>query len=204
MAVLNKTCIVCNKEYCKKKGVSLRQWNNSSYCSLKCFNSTNIGKKLTEEHKRKISLGLIGKECKKETREKISKSNMGKIRTEEMKKKNSLAHLGKPSVLKGSKRPEVSGENHWAWKGGRSKNYKSGYYSFEYKKWRSLCMERDNYECQECGDGGYLTVHRIKSFAHYPELRFDLSNGVTLCEECHSKTDNYKGRAIKKLDKILC
>ena len=24
------------------------------------------------------------------------------------------------------------------------------------------------------------------------------SNGLTLCEPCHSKTDNYKGRAKKK------
>jgi len=87
------------------------------------------------------------------------------------------------------------GENHPNWKGGRSKSYKTGYYSTEYKEWRIKVFERDGYKCQSCGiTGTYITAHHIKSFAHYPELRFELGNGVTLCEPCHSLTDNYKGR----------
>lgn len=87
------------------------------------------------------------------------------------------------------------GEKHPNWKGGRSRGYKTGYYSTEYKNWRISVFERDNYKCQGCGViGTYLTAHHIKSFAHYPELRFDINNGVTLCEPCHSLTDNYKGR----------
>lgn len=93
------------------------------------------------------------------------------------------------------------GENTPNWRGGTSRSYKTGYYSPEYKQWRKSCFERDNYTCQECGITGdkiYLTVHHIKSFAHYPELRFNLENGKTLCESCHSKTDNYRGRNKNK------
>ena len=98
------------------------------------------------------------------------------------------------SSLRGAQTPN--------WRGGTSRIYKTGYYSVEYKNWRKLVFERDNYTCQECGitgDKTYLTAHHIKGFAHYPELRYDLDNGKTLCEPCHSKTDNYKGRNRNKL-----
>ncbi len=90
------------------------------------------------------------------------------------------------------------GENSPLWKGGKSRLYKDGYYSFEYRNWRRAVFERDNYTCQMCGISGrktYLTAHHIKSFNKYPELRVDVNNGLTLCERCHSLTDNYKSKA---------
>lgn len=91
--------------------------------------------------------------------------------------------------------PIRKGKYSHRWKGGNSRGYKTGYYSKEYKQWRLAVFERDSYKCQVCGlVGGYITAHHIKSFAHFPELRFEINNGITLCEECHKLTDNYKGR----------
>lgn len=65
--------------------------------------------------------------------------------------------------------------------------------SAEYKGWRKAVFERDNYTCVECGDRGVeLNADHIKQFAYYPELRFELSNGRTLCVPCHKATDTYK------------
>lgn len=62
-------------------------------------------------------------------------------------------------------------------------------YSKEADDWRKAIFKRDDYTCQECNKKGcYLEAHHIKPFAYFPKLRFILSNGLTLCKECHNKT----------------
>jgi hypothetical protein len=57
----------------------------------------------------------------------------------------------------------------------------------DYIEWRKAVYERDNYTCQECGHkGGKLNAHHIKPWFSHPDLRFDVANGVTLCEDCHA------------------
>lgn len=122
----------------------------------------------------------------------------------------SCSKKGKPSPRKGVKLSKETrkkmritslqcapkGDKHYKWKGGRSRGYKTGYYSTRYRNWRTAVFTRDNFQCKDCGAKHiYLTAHHIKSFAKYPELRFDINNGITLCEPCHKLTDNYKGRA---------
>ena len=59
-------------------------------------------------------------------------------------------------------------------------------------EWRNAVYKRDDYTCQDCQiKGKRLNAHHIKGFKDYPELRFDLDNGITLCVDCHKKTDNY-------------
>ena len=138
----------------------------------------------------KITKARLGLKLSEETKNKISKSHIGIRPTLESKIKNSETN----------KRISIKGENHKWWKGGISRHYKEKYYSAEYKQWRLKVFTRDNYTCQECGfkgNQGYITAHHIKSWAKYPELRFEVNNGITLCEECHKLTDNYKGRNKK-------
>jgi 5-methylcytosine-specific restriction endonuclease McrA len=57
----------------------------------------------------------------------------------------------------------------------------------EYYEWRRQVFERDDYTCQICGlRGGKLNAHHIQAFARFPELRTETSNGITLCNDCHS------------------
>ena len=92
------------------------------------------------------------------------------------------------------------GKNHYNWKGGKSTERNLLMGRREYKRWRTEVFKRDNYTCQECGKRGVeLNAHHIKSWAYFPEFRFDVRNGRTLCLACHEKTDTYKqkGKRIK-------
>jgi hypothetical protein len=56
----------------------------------------------------------------------------------------------------------------------------------EYKDWRIAVYRKDNFTCRCCGTiGKDLNAHHIKNFADNRDLRIDVSNGVTLCVECH-------------------
>lgn len=125
----------------------------------------------TEEHKRKI----------------VEKTR-GQKRSEEIRKKMSESTKGKP-------RPNWRGEKSSNWQGGITPINAKIRTSMEYLQWRSDVFQRDDWTCQTCGQrGGYLETHHIKSFSKYPELRFDINNGVTLCRGCHKLTDNYKNK----------
>lgn len=95
---------------------------------------------------------------------------------------------------------KISGEKHYNWKGGKpSSNYlarNKGEGKRFYRRWRNAILKRDNYTCQICSSQKNLEGAHIKSFAKYPELRFDINNGRVLCNKCHSLTD--KHRYLKK------
>jgi len=56
----------------------------------------------------------------------------------------------------------------------------------EIRKWRNKVYERDNYTCQICHEqGGKLNAHHLYSWDKYEDKRFDIENGITLCEQCH-------------------
>jgi len=70
--------------------------------------------------------------------------------------------------------------------------------STEYRLWRESVLIRDNYVCVWCfAKGVPLHVDHIKPFALFPELRFAIDNGRTLCVPCHKTTDTYGGKIRK-------
>lgn len=83
-------------------------------------------------------------------------------------------------------RPSWEGEKNPSWKGGISDENNRERQSNHYKKWVKEVYIRDKYTCQCCGQtGGELRAHHIESFAKNIEKRYDVSNGMTLCRNCH-------------------
>ena len=172
----------------------------------------NTGHEVSEETKRKISMAKLGKKASEEHRKNISRTLTGRKLTEEHKRnisKNSpkfwlgkeLTAIAKEKLSRvraGRPRPLQSGKNSHFWKGGITPINEAIRRSLKYRLWRKSVFERDNYTCVLCGQiGGELNADHIKPFAYYPELRFELSNGRTLCKPCHLKTDTYSRRYMK-------
>lgn len=153
------------------------------------------GKKHTQETKEKMRKSALGRLFSKDHKNKLSLAHKGKHRSEEVKKKLSehfkLVYQGKNNPRYG-----IRGEFSPRWKGGITPINKIIRGSLEYRLWRTAVFKRDNYTCIWCGDnrGGNLEADHIKPFAYYPELRFAIDNGRTLCHECHKTTDTYGGK----------
>lgn len=99
------------------------------------------------------------------------------------------------------------GANSSLWRGGKSKVNALIRASMKYKLWRQRVFERDNFKCVKCGlKGGWnkekgkqiiLNADHVKPFAFFPSFRFKLTNGRTLCAECHKKTSTF-GKTVYK------
>lgn len=81
---------------------------------------------------------------------------------------------------------QPKGELAHNWRGGITPINKLLRASKDYDEWREKVFERDNYTCQICGKrGSRLNAHHILNFSDHENLRYDISNGITMCEECH-------------------
>lgn len=159
-----------------------------------------LGKKHSEETKNKIKLKRALQKnvySIKNSQHLAVKRNIGRKNTPQQIKNISFGHLGiKPSKKAiEMARQRFLGENNPNWKGGITPINLSIRQSYEMKLWRKSVFERDNYTCIWCRQrGGKLEADHIKPFSLFPELRFAIDNGRTLCKECHKKTDTYMGR----------
>lgn len=98
------------------------------------------------------------------------------------------------------------GKNSPVWTNNYKKTFKNRIMQLrEYKEWRIAILERDKFICKECSSSNKIDIHHIKSMfsilrdnkvktvedARNCKELWDIDNGVSLCEECHRKTDSY-------------
>ena len=109
-----------------------------------------------------------------------------KLREDKLGEKNPMFGKHHSKERKEELRKAFIGERNPQWKGGVTLQNELIRKLPEYKLWRKSVFTRDDYTCVWCGQhGGYLEADHIKPFCDYPELRFAIDNGRTLCKKCH-------------------
>ena len=57
-----------------------------------------------------------------------------------------------------------------------------------YKKFRMDVLKRDKFTCKMCKTKKKkVYVHHIRKWASASSLRYEMSNGITLCYNCHKE-----------------
>ena len=164
-------CATCGKPFCP---TNPRQ----KCCSVKCGMNS-----------RKNRLTLICPNCKQVFDVPVSAARQGRVTCSnecryEYKTGKRGANSGGGKWMKGGGNPN--------WKGGVSSDrHEMHRRSAEVHSWRREVISRDKRTCQRCGVKKNtrkrieVVAHHKKSWTKFPEFRFILENGMTVCAECH-------------------
>jgi len=195
-----KTCKVCDKQVKRKDKV---------FCSTKCYYSTRTGARNNKWKGGKLTITCKScskvfhvdrdradaKTCSQVCNKQYRKSEEFRMTASKRARKQILEQYGEtPKFI--TKLEQIIRE------------------SAKYRLWRQQVWERDGYTCVLCTKKGKVCADHIVSFlkvlleekvesydqALESKRLWDVSNGRTLCYDCHYKTENYGFRAIKQIN----
>lgn len=215
----NSTCTNCKKgrfrffRYCNCGILFHPSRYNQLYCSRECmykYRKTGGKKGKTYPHLRRAKISICVK-CGKEFRairnfkdyeQKYCSRECWADRGKYIKCENcGIEFKAYENIRFCSKECSLAfmvGPNHPNWKDGATDKNKRLRSTKKYLEWRKAVLKRDNYTCVKCGKTQKLHAHHVKPFADYPELRYEVSNGITVCGSCH---EEIHGRPILVFEK---
>ena len=142
-----------------------------------------------------ISCGIItagkGVRCKK-------CANTVKNQSIEHRLKNSKANLGINNHFYCQKHTiktleKISGENSVHYIDGRTKKFND---------WQKAILKRDRSTCRICGKTNKerrIDCHHIKPKIAFPNLEFEVENGIALCIKHHQIYENQPNKLLRKI-----
>jgi hypothetical protein len=143
-----------------------------------------------------------GKPKSPEHKARIAASNAGKAFTDDRKAAISKAAKGRKSWNKGLNKidnPDIiqygkPGASHWNWQGGIAEDRSLSRMLPEYRIWRTAVYRRDGYRCVVCGGRDRINADHILRWRDFPQLRYEIENGQTLCYKHHLEKTNEERR----------
>ena len=157
-----------------KKVFTAFQSTERKYCSRKCYSKTREGVYQPQIKKAQVAAW-----------KKIKGSKL----TKEHRQKLSEAKKGAKCYL---------------WKGGIEPENRLIRKGIDFRLWREAVFARDNWTCQKCKTRGCeLHPHHMQSFADFPELRFAIDNGITLCKDCHWDFHKKNGKHNNTSEQVI-
>lgn len=216
-----KKCLICeklfeeyksiDKKFCSRlcMGIGQRGKNNPFYGKQHTKESI---KKMSDSQRGKVS-HMLGKHHSEESKIKMSKSHKGvpsamkgKHHTEEARKKMGV----KKGMFSGEKNPNYGKHFSKKIRDKISKSNKKRYLEKckqlgikpntyrerpkKFERWARQIKIKDGFTCQLCHEtGGKLRSHHIKAWVDYPNDRYNIKNGITLCKECHDYVHKTNG-----------
>lgn len=177
----------CSRVYTAKQMIKFPQLQNKEWLEDQYYNKRKSMKQISKE----IGCGETRVYTKMDefgiTRRKISEALTGLPKSDEHTEKIRARMVNR-----------WRGENNPRWKGGIYRKSLEPRFNGEYVSWRKKVKLKYRNHCVECNrllgvickccdQKIQFHVHHIKSVIKYPNLIFDVNNGILLCYSCHQK-----------------
>jgi|TARA_Y100000310_G_scaffold292578_1_gene321442 predicted restriction endonuclease len=158
---------------------------------------TNLGRHWSSGFKQKVSNGVkrayeegrlkpyahwTGQKMSTETKHRMSQSAKKTVNSGRFQKGHKSKHAGKT-------RPEISGPNHWNWKGGTTTEVGKRIRNPKWRKIRNEIYARDNWRCGVCGEHCREPIQCHHIIPVSEGGKDTPSNLITLCRKHHLKVE---------------
>lgn len=205
----NVVCATCNKQLHRKPSEIKRNVTGFFFCSAECdaiFRSEKmLEKSLTIIKSRIKTPDFENWLYKKYVVEKLNTMEISELMYGKSRNEASVLNWLRKFNIPVRESGIASGNKHWNYNPKKTDEERILNRRYpEYIKWRESVFERDNYTCKVCKQkGGQLNAHHLDGYDKFKELRTDLNNGITLCEECHDDFHAAYGRGNNTKEQFL-